>query len=280
MGEPGRTALIRAVFVSVAIACLLSTGGPVTHIVDGQPVVVVAPDGGGPYPVVFLIAGLGELKRGDRASAAGWVEKYGLIEGLAAIERGHFTEADFGGLVQGPLFDLYQRRRRAGYGGLVFVGLPAPVTWDRRFERRVMDVFVPWAEATLPVKKGYAFRGVDGISLGGRHALRLAVAHPGQFRSVGTEQASVKGLLPSFIRQRSVLTAASPSIFNLLTSTRDGYRRDIGTFARELAALGLPVRRREVPGGHDKRFAKGPGVLDMILFHDAVLNATVPWHTY
>ncbi len=267
-------------FVSLAFACLFADSAPVTYIVDGQPVVVVAPYGAGPYPVVFLIAGLGELKRGDRASAAGWVEKYGLTEGVAAVGRGHFTEADFGGLLTGPLFESYQRRRQSGYGGLVFVGLPAPVKWESRFERRVMDVFIPWAEKNLPVKAGPASRGVDGISLGGRHALRLALAYPGQFRAIGTEQASVKGLLPSFVRKRDTLMAKVPSVINLLTSSRDGYRRDIGAFARDLTALGLPVRHREVPGGHDKRFAKGPGVIDMILFHDAVLNSTVPWHAH
>ncbi len=49
---------------------------------------------------------------------------------------------------------------------------------------------------------------------------------------VATEQASVSGLLPAFRQQANRLNAGSLQAINLLTSTRDGYRRDIATFAK------------------------------------------------
>ena len=50
--------------------------------------------------LVKKIPGLGEAKRGNRAGAWGWVEKYGLIEAIEALERGRLTEADTHGLIK------------------------------------------------------------------------------------------------------------------------------------------------------------------------------------
>ncbi|MFT5430124.1 MAG: hypothetical protein ACI9OJ_000797, partial [Myxococcota bacterium] len=243
------------------------------HRVGSGPIVVVRPAEGGPFPVVYALAGLGEMVRGPKASAAGWVERYGLVQAMCAVSSPALSTADFGGLVQGKQLYSYQQRLKAGFGGLVIVSPGAPRKMGARFRKHLFDEVIPWAESSLPVKAGTAFRGIDGISLGGRHALRLGFSRPDQFRSLGTEQASVKGLW-SFVRKavRDAKPAVQGPVINLLSSHRDGYRHQIKRFAGRLRGLGLMVRHYETPGAHNKRFAKGPGAIDMLLFHDSVLN--------
>lgn len=243
------------------------------HTVGGRPVVVVRPTSGGPFPVVYALAGLGEMVRGPSASAAGWIEKYGLVEAFCAVSGGALTTDHFQGLVDGPLLDAYQQRMAAGFGGLVVVSPGIPRRPGRAFRKHLFEELIPWAERELPIKAGRAYRGIDGISLGGRHALRFASERPELFRTVGTEQAAVKGLIA--VMRRAVRLRAEPMkalVFNLLSSHKDGFRRQIARFATGMRGLGLTIRHAETPGRHDKRFARGPGVIDMLLFHDAVFR--------
>ncbi len=235
--------------------------------VGGSPVVVVRPkEAKGPLPLVVLIAGLGELARGAKAGAAGHVERYGLVPAYRAVLSGRLDAESFQGLVTGDDLEGYRQRLACGFGGLVLVGVAAPVDYSRRFERYVTETVVPWAERTLNVVPGR--RGIDGISLGARHALILGLG-TGKFDAVGTQQAAVR-------RPAAVLRAAprarAGAVVNLLTSTHDPFRPDVLRLGAALAKVPVSTEVRVLPGRHDKRFAKGPAMIDLLLFHDGVLR--------
>jgi hypothetical protein len=96
---------------------------------------------------------------------------------------------------------------------------------------------------------------------------------PELFRAIGTEQAAVRGLWTRFRRPLQEETERFRHLqINLLTSLQDGYRRPIQKLAQQLGEIGLSVRLQITPGRHDKRFARGPGAIDMLLFHDEALR--------
>jgi hypothetical protein len=243
--------------------------------VGGKPVVVVTPVGTGPWPVVFVMGGLGELSRGEAVSAGAWVDDYGLVAVLEAVQGNRLDAGTFQGLVDARLLRQYRQRVARGYKGLVIVGVPAPVDYSDEFVRFVTDELIPWADRTLPVRHGAEFRGIDGVSLGARHALRLGLAHPELFRTVSGVQAAVRGwhdVLLELATEHRV--AARRLSLSLITSDGDPYRPAVGKLARSWRRLGLSVRHGVGIGPHNRRYNSGPGAVDLVLFHDAVLNGT------
>jgi hypothetical protein len=269
--------ILLSVTIAISLIATSALGSVVVreHKVGGKPVVVIQPAGPGPWPVVYALSGLGEMVRGPRAAAWGWVEKYGLVPAARAVTSKRLTSKAFHGLVTGKLLDAYRARHARGYAGLVIVCPAVPRKLTRAFKTYLLKRLIPWAESTLPIKRGPRFRGIDGISLGARHALRIGFEYPEKFRTLGTEQAAANGLAGYLTgRVRKAPQSFRNLVVNLLTSRGDGYRKVVGRLARALKGVGLHVRYGVTPGGHNKRFAKGPGAIDMLLFHDGVLNGT------
>ena len=242
------------------------------HKVAGQPVVVVLPPGDGPWPVVYALSGLGEMVRGRRAAAWGWVEKYGLVAAMEAAHRQRLSIQDFQGLVDGQQLAEYNRRARS-YRGVVVVCPAVPRKLTDRFVRHLMGEVIPWAERKLPIMKGARHRGVDGISLGGRHALKIGFDYASDFRTLGTEQAAARRLRGRLAKALSRWKGGAKSgpFVNLLTSHQDPYRSVVEALAGWMRREGVRVRFQKTAGRHDKRFVKGPGAIDMLLFHDRLL---------
>ncbi|MBT9556372.1 MAG: hypothetical protein IV100_10100 [Myxococcales bacterium] len=267
----------RAVALTVALALAAAAHAEPRRKdfeVGGRPVTVLLPStGDGPWPVVYLMGGMGELSRGEAVSAASWVGDYEIARVVDAFERGRLSRTTFRNLVTPSSLAAYERRLRRGWGGLVLVGLPAPVDLTRDFERYVVETVIPWAERSLPIRPGAAYRGIDGVSLGGRHALRIGFGNPQLFRSVGAVQGAVRGRqAPLLALVQSRREGCRRLAVNLVTSDGDGYRGAITSFARALRRERLSVRLIELTGPHDYVFNRGPGAIDLLLFHDGVLN--------
>jgi len=266
--------------VNTALALLLSgavAAGPAyiettRHEVAGQPVVVTKPNTSQRLPAVYVFSGLGEMVRGPMASANGWVEKYGLEEAMTALQNKTLDSDDLQGLASPTELRIYQKRARQ-YHGVVVVCVAAPRKYSRRFTKHLITEVIPWAESHLPVIAGRQARGLDGISLGGRHVLQIALKYPSDFRTFGTEQAAVKGLWPGYKRVlKTDRMWFKHSVFHLLSSHQDPFKGPVHSFAEKLRKYGVHVVHKVTEGRHDKRFAKGPGVVEMLLFHDKYLR--------
>jgi hypothetical protein len=66
---------------------------------------------------------------------------------------------------------------------------------------------MPFVERTFPVRRGRAWTGIDGVSLGGFGSWKLALKHPDRFASVG----SISGALNVLVAPGASVTIAAPA---------------------------------------------------------------------
>jgi S-formylglutathione hydrolase FrmB len=64
-----------------------------------------------------------------------------------------------------------------------------------RYETMFMNELMPFVEARFPVRRGRAWTGIDGASLGGFGSWKLALKHPDRFASVGSISGAVNVLV-------------------------------------------------------------------------------------
>ncbi len=249
------------------------------HVIDSahagrQHVVVIAPADAGPdrrYPGLVALAGLGEARRGNKAGAWGWVERYGLLPALAALQRGRLTVEDTHQLIKGKRLDAWNAQLAAQpYQGLIVV-CPFPSNGDKS-HRFIVEELVPWAEAKAHVAPGRW--GIDGISLGGGISSVVGFKNPGTFLAIGSLQGAVtQGRRPAVERaiKRWQGDWAQRSI-QVLTSRGDGFRPALTDFHKWLDKRRIKHHFEVLPGRHDKAFVRGPGALRMLMFHDRALR--------
>ena len=243
-----------------------------------QHVVVIAPKDASPdrrYPGLVALSGLGEARRGNKAGAWGWVEKYGLLPALEALGRGRLGEADTQRLIRGEELTAWNEAlARRPYRGLIIV-CPFP-SKSKRHHRWVVKELLPWAEREAHVSPGRW--GVDGISLGGGVAATLGFAHPEAFASIGSLQGAITTKRrPSIERAiRGWGDSQRRPAIQIVTSRRDGFRPALADFHRWLERRKVAHTFEVLPGRHDKAFVRGPGVLRMLMFHDQALRKGTP----
>lgn len=245
--------------------------------------VVMLPAGAAPgerLPLLVALHGWGETRRGVARGAFGWSRDYELGASdrelrLPALRR----EAFLGHVDGGRLARLRRDLAARPYRGLVVV---APFTPDvlgadagalqQAFDRWLVDDLVPRARRELPVLGERAATGIDGVSLGGLHALEVGLAHPEVFGAVGALQPAVRGRIGRVLARYAPSPDRPPQRVRLVTSRGDVYRRDVAALAAALRARGLVHEVRVLAGPHDYVFNRGPGGVEMLLFHDRALR--------
>ena len=270
--------------LSVALAAPLTVTAPVnvtvtehvltTEHVGTQHVVVISPSDASPtrgYPGLVAYAGLGEARRGNKAGAWGWVEKYGLLPAIEAMQRGRLSVEDAQGLLNAKRLAAWNKELKAApYSGLIIV-CPFPSKKTSHHDW-VVETLLPWAEETVHVTPGRW--GVDGISLGGGVSSVVGFAHPEAFMSIGSLQGAVTqgrrtAVERSIARWQGDWSARS---IQIITSRGDGFRPALTDFHRWLDRRRIVHRFEVLPGRHNKAFVKGPGVLRMLMFHNQALR--------
>ncbi len=230
------------------------------------------------YPTVLAMAGLGESVRGNKAGAYGWVEKYGVVPAMAALHRGRLTRADFQDLVTDEALARYNAAlAKEPYRGVILV-CPYPPNLNKGirqldgYERFWFDELMPWVDAEFRTTSTW---GIGGISLGGLTATHVGFGNPGKFAAISSQQASVTRSRPRLVKRAEAhLEALKSTRLNIATSHRDGYRKALTQFHEDLLRIGLPHRFVILQGAHNKPFVKGPGSLEILLFHDRALRGS------
>lgn len=125
-----------------------------------------------PYPVVYLLHGLGDNER-TLFNSGGWT-----------------------------LLDDQRKQHRIG--GFLIV---APEGWrtfyinspDGRFRYSdfFLQEFIPHIESKYRIRKGRSARAISGISMGGYGAMRFAFAHPELFSAVSAQSAALMTETPT-----------------------------------------------------------------------------------
>ena len=121
---------------------------------------------------------------------------------------------------------------------------------------------------------GPSATGIDGVSLGGRAAYGVGLLAPREFRAIGGLQAAfdVDDAAEFSALAKRAYGENSKLVFRLLTSTGDYFREADTAIARAMQRQGLPAQLDVVEGPHDYAFNRGPGAIEMLLFHDRVLR--------
>jgi enterochelin esterase-like enzyme len=237
------------------------------------------------FPVLVALHGRGEATRGAEAGAYGWVRDYRLPAQLDALGRGTLTKADFQSFVASARLDTMNASLATlPYEGLIIVCPHTPDLWAAPRELSAADGFGTWLTGELltrvrsecPVLEGAT--GIDGVSLGGRVAWLVGTANARVFSAVGTLQAAFQGSeVAALARRGKAYREARPAgKMRLLSSKGDPFKGVIAAVHEALSAEGVEHEHLVVPGPHDYAFNRGPGGLEMLLWHDRVLRGASP----
>jgi enterochelin esterase-like enzyme len=133
---------------------------------------------------------------------------------------------------------------------------------------------LPRLSSELPVSAEPASRGLDGVSLGGRAALVIGFTEAKAFGTLGAIQPALdEEELPRFAALAEAALRSNPALkLRLLTSHEDYYREVVNDFAALLRERGVRHRLELVSGDHSYEFNRGPGVIEMLLFHSRELH--------
>jgi iron(III)-salmochelin esterase len=253
------------------------------------PVVVVLPPRRADerFPVLIAMHGRGEALKGPARGARGWVDDYRIGKALARLQQPPLSSADFLSFVTKERLDRINRALgERPYRGLVlaFPYTPDVLQGESFFEGATPlgELFVreliPRLYRETPAIGSAATTGIDGVSLGGRAAYSVGLLRPEAFGVVGALQAAFDlEEVPLLLAQARAAQRKHPKIaFRLLTSQKDYFREPDSAIARAFSRAGLPMTFDIVEGPHDYDFNRGPGAIEMLVFHDRALRGDPP----
>jgi iron(III)-salmochelin esterase len=237
------------------------------------------------FPLLTALHGLGEAQKGREPGSWGWIKDYKLEQALLALRRGVLTPAHFQGFVQPKRLARINRSLRSRpFRGLV---IACPYTPDLvtvkdldsagPFGQWLVEQMLPRVRKETGVLASAAATGLDGVSLGGRVALLVAITHPAIFGAVGSMQTAIEGAEAAEIAKRAAQAfARERPRLRLLSSDKDFYREAVQALHDALRTAGVKHELLMVPGPHAYAFNRGPGAIEMLLWHDRVLRGEPP----
>ncbi len=115
--------------------------------------------------------------------------------------------------------------------------------------------------------------GIDGVSMGGRYALQLGLSQPEVFSAVGALQPAIReDEAGDFAELARGAQARRPQTIRLVSSDEDPFLGPTRKLAEALAKRGVPHRLIVTSGPHDYSWNRGPGGLELLMFHERVLR--------
>lgn len=235
------------------------------------------------YPVLVALHGKGEALKGPERGARGWVDDYGMVAAIRRLHAPPLTGADLHGFVSANRLERYNRAlREVPYRGIIVVMPYTPVSLAgaQPFEAVVpygkflVERVLPRVYRETPAEGTADATGIDGVSLGGRVGLLIGLQLPNAFGAVSVLQAAFDSAdAPEIMALAREARVKNPKLgLRLVTSQKDYFLNANRAISRALGAAGIGHELVVVPGPHDYEFNQGPGVIEMLLFHDRVLR--------
>ncbi len=243
--------------------------------------VPATPPAGARYPVLVALHGRGEAQRSPADGALGWPRDYALARAYQRVSAPPLTVGDFEGFVSvarlGALNALLARR---AFGGLV-VACPYVPDLDTRDETAVAafggfvrETLLPRVRRETPALADKVATGIDGVSLGGLLSLRIGLASPAAFGAVGALQAALDERDATLWTERALAARRlNPALkLRLLTSDGDYFLEPNRAVSRAWSDAGITHDFELGLGPHDYPFNRGPGSIEMLVWHDRSLR--------
>jgi enterochelin esterase-like enzyme len=239
------------------------------------------------FPVLITMHGAGETRKGPERGARGWVDDYKLVRAIKRLARPPLEERDFEGFVeQGRLAALNATLGREPYGGLIVacpytpdvLGREEPFSQAPLLANFLIGTLLRKLRTDAPAIATPAATGIDGVSLGGRGAISVGLLRPEEFGAVaGLQAAFDPENTNDFANRAERALEKNPKLrLRLLTSSEDYYLPVMKSFHSALERRGVRHDFLVVPGPHDYVFNRGPGALEMLVYHDRVLRGREP----
>jgi hypothetical protein len=239
------------------------------------------------FPVLVALHGRGEALKGPGRGARGWVDDYAMPRALQRLKSPPLTRKDLGGFASKErLARLNRALGEHPYRGLVVVMpyTPESLAGERSFGsvvaygRFLVEKVLPRVARHTPAIGTPKTTGIDGVSLGGRVGLLVGLQLPSAFGAVAGLQAAFDPAdAPALVRLVQDARARNGGLkLRLLTSGDDYFLGANLAISRALGSAGLDHQLVVVPGPHDYAFNRGPGVYEMLIYHDRVLRGMPP----
>jgi iron(III)-salmochelin esterase len=246
--------------------------------------VVVVPAWGGSgarFPVLVALHGRGESTKSPSEGAMGWPRDYAMVRAIDRLRAPPLRATDYEGLVDAPrLAETNAALSKRAFGGLIVACpwlpdvRPAATGDISDYTRFVIDALLPRVRAETPAFPTPEATGIDGVSLGGAVALRIGLGRPEAFGAVGGIQPAFNdGQGADWTALAAAARARRPAMrLRLLTSHDDYFREAVTGVSRAWASAGISHDFADVPGPHDYVFNRGPGSIELLLWHDRALD--------
>ncbi|WP_437926395.1 alpha/beta hydrolase-fold protein [Sorangium sp. So ce291] len=251
---------------------------------DPQRALLLAPAAAGAPPLLVALHGRGEAVRGVEVGARGWRDDYALDATLKRLLAPPLAPEDLGGMVtRERLAQLNASLRDHPYAGLCIATPFTPDLRDRSVEgaagfgRFVVERLLPRARAEGGCKGAREATGIDGVSLGGRLALLVGLSNPDVFGAVGALQPAVRASeaeMFSTLARRAMERHAVA--LRLVSSEADPFLPAIQAISDRLRHDSVAHELLIVPGPHDYAWNRGPGGVEMVLWHERVQRGLSP----
>jgi hypothetical protein len=249
---------------------------------QGRAVVVVPTWGGNGalFPVLVALHGRGESLKPAAEGAFGWPRDYAMIRAIDRLRAPPLREADYEGFVEpSRLTETNADLAAHPFRGLVVVCpwlpdvRPAATADIAAYTRFIVETLLPRVHRQTPALSHPEATGIDGVSLGGITALRIGLTCPETFGAVGGIQPAIgDGQNAEWIALAQGARAARPTLkLRLLTSHDDYFHDPISGLSAAWRAAGVAHDFADVPGPHDYVFNRGPGSIELLLWHDRSL---------
>lgn len=228
-------------------------------------------------PVLVALHGLGETTD-PLTGANAWPKSYALDKAYQRLLEPPLHPEDFQNLVTSErLSEINESLAKRALGGVIVVCPYLPKDIGGAFP---MELYAQWlgerllprVRSELPAMSDVAATGIDGVSLGGWSALRIGMLRPDLFGVVGALQPAVidQPMIEWAVQLLAQNLKGRP--FRFVTSTEDLYRYTLTELDKRLTAKSIAHEFLMTPGPHDYPWNKGPGSIEMVLWHDRTLR--------
>jgi len=232
------------------------------------------------FPVVVALHGRGEALKAPAEGAMGWARDYALLHAYDRLRSPPLVDADYQGLSDpARLAETNASLATRPFGGVIVACpwlpdfRPPPTVDIGAYARFLIDDLLPRVRRETPALSAPESTGIDGVSLGGIIALRIGLSSPDVFAAVGGIQPALQeGQNAKWTALAQSARERRPGLkLRLLTSHDDYFRAAILSVSQAWRASGIDHDFVDVPGPHDYVFNRGPGSIELLLWHDRAL---------